>query len=358
LSRIEDSDAITRIADRIREQTAHPFNIDGLELSATVSIGVAIYPDHGTTFEELHRQADLAMYSAKKAGRDTCRNFANSMEHEAQEYLLILNGLRRALDNQEFVLHFQPQIALGTGQVVGAEALIRWNHPALGLISPGRFIPIAEDSGLIVEMGNWVIRECCRQAARWRASGIPELIVAANLSALQFRRGCLDQVVSDALCDANLDPGFLELELTESVLIEDGANVASILQQLKQIGVSLALDDFGTGYSSFAYLRNFRLDKLKIDQTFVRNISTNHGDEAIVHSIVQLARNFGLQTIAEGVETEEASHIVHRAGCDMAQGYLFAAPMNTEAFLDFLLRGQACPQQVSGRPSERRLFVL
>lgn len=358
LSQLEDTDAIARIADRVREQTSHPFDVDGFELSATLSIGVAIYPDHGITFEELHRQADLAMYSAKKAGRDIYRTYANSMEHEAKEYLLILNGLRRAVDNGEFVLYFQPQIALGTGQIVGAEALIRWNHPVLGLIPPGRFIPIAEDSGLIVEMGNWVIRECCRQAARWQGSGVPELIVAANLSALQFRRSFLDQVVSSALSESNLPPGFLELELTESVLIEDGAHVASTLEQLKEIGVSLALDDFGTGYSSFAYLRNFRLDKLKIDQTFVRNISTNRGDEAIVHSIVQLARNFGLQTIAEGVETEEASHIVHRAGCDMAQGYLFAEPMTSDAFLEFLLHREIRPPQAGPRNACNRLLVL
>jgi EAL domain-containing protein (putative c-di-GMP-specific phosphodiesterase class I) len=262
--------------------------------------------------------------------------YTTSMDTDAHEYLLILNGLQRAIDKQEFVLHYQPQIDLGSGRVTGAEALIRWQHPDLGLIPPGRFIAIAEDSGLIVEIGSWVIRECCRQARRWQEAGFQDLTVAANVSALQFRRGSLEDVVRDALEEAGLEPRFLELELTESILADDQAKAAAVLTRLHEIGVGLALDDFGTGYSSFTYLVNFKLDKLKIDQSFVRNISMNHKDETIVSSIVRLAREFGLRTVAEGVESEQALEVVRRAGCDQAQGFLFARPMIADDLLSFL----------------------
>ncbi len=336
LGNVEDSGAILQLAEQIREQTSHPFQVDGFELSSTVSIGAAVYPDDGLSFEELHRHADLAMYVAKKAGRNTCQMYTTSMDTDAHEYLLILNGLQRAIDKQEFVLHYQPQIDLGSGRVTGAEALIRWQHPDLGLIPPGRFIAIAEDSGLIVEIGSWVIRECCRQARRWQEAGFQDLTVAANVSALQFRRGSLEDVVRDALEEAGLEPRFLELELTESILADDQAKAAAVLTRLHEIGVGLALDDFGTGYSSFTYLVNFKLDKLKIDQSFVRNISMNHKDETIVSSIVRLAREFGLRTVAEGVESEQALEVVRRAGCDQAQGFLFARPMIADDLLSFL----------------------
>ena len=336
LSQIESSDSVERFAERIREQTAKPFQVDGFELSVTVSMGIAVYPDHGATFDELHRRADLAMYCAKKSGRNAHQVYTKAMETDAHEYLLILNGIRKGLDDREFVLHYQPQIDLHNGEVVGAEALIRWNHPKLGLIPPGRFIAVAEDSGLIAEMGNWVIQEACRQAARWQGAGHAGVPVAVNLSALQFRRGHLAEVVAEAINNAGLEPEMLELELTESVLVEDRINVASTLSMLQAFGVRVALDDFGTGYSTFTYLRDFRFDKLKIDQTFVRNICNSKVDESIVRSITQLSQNFGIKTIAEGVESQDAVEILRRASCDQAQGYLFGKPMGSEDFVRFL----------------------
>ena len=335
---IHSSDAVHGIAERIRKSLLSPLIVDGMDIPTTVSIGAAVYPDDGLSFEELHRRADLAMYCAKREGRDTFRIYRKSMESDAHEYVFTVNGLRKALERGEFVLHYQPQIQLKMGEVQGVEALIRWNHPELGLVPPGKFIPIAEDSGLIVEIGSWVIKEACRQAACWRESGLSNIRVAINISALQLRRGEFEHVVSDALRDADISPGMLEIELTESALIHDNTKVALLLKVLKQLGVRVALDDFGTGYSNFIYLRHFNLDRLKIDQSFVRNVTSNKGDVAIVRSIVQVARNFGLETVAEGVETDESLKVVRRAGCDLAQGFLLAKPMPAEAVFDFILK--------------------
>ena len=337
--RVKDSEVVEAIAQRIRHALTTPLELDGLELSTTVSIGAAIYPDDGNSFDELYRQADLAMYTAKREGRDAFRAYSRSMETDAHAYVATVNGLRRALEREELVLHYQPQIHLASGEVRAVEALIRWNRPGHGLVLPGKFITIAEDSGLIFEIGNWVIREVCRQAGEWRNQGVPKLRVAFNLSALQLRRGGLEKIIADALDEFQLEPELLELELTESALVHDNADVAAYLKLLQGFGIGIALDDFGTGYSNFTYLRNFDLDRLKIDQSFVRNITAkNKGDVAIVRSIVQLARNFGLETIAEGVETEEALKVARRTGCDYAQGFLLATPMPAAAIPGFIDR--------------------
>jgi diguanylate cyclase (GGDEF)-like protein/PAS domain S-box-containing protein len=319
--------AVEGIAERIHRALSEPLEVDGMEISTTVSIGAAIYPDDGVSFEELHRQADLAMYCAKREGRDTFRIYNKSMEADSQGYVLTVNGLRKALERGEFLLHYQPQVQLKTGTVTCVEALIRWNHPELGIVPPGKFIQIAEDSGLIVDIGKWIVKEACRQGAEWRACGLSTLRVATNVSAIQMRRGGLDRLISAALSESHLSAEALEIELTESALIHDNADVAALLKRLKDLGIGIALDDFGTGYSNFTYLRHFELDRLKIDQSFIRNITSNRGDVAIVRSIVQLARNFGFETVAEGVETEEALKVVRRAGCDQVQGYLLARPM-------------------------------
>jgi diguanylate cyclase (GGDEF)-like protein/PAS domain S-box-containing protein len=332
LSAVDDSEAINRVAANILERMIPSFSIGGLELSATVSIGISVYPDDGGDFDSLFRRADTAMYQAKEAGRNTYRFFAERMNIDANEYLQILNGLRRAVDLGEFVLHYQPQISLATNQVIGAEALIRWNHPDLGLVPPGRFISIAEDSGLIVEIGEWVLREACRQMMVWRDGGLCDVVVAVNLSAVQFRRGGLLKGVSQALRESGLPPSCLELELTESILIKDTENVLSTVKQLKALGVRLSIDDFGTGYSSLAYLRRFDLDKLKIDQSFVRDIAADPNNDTIVKAIVQLAQGLGLKTIAEGVEDLETLDVIRRHGCDEVQGFHFAKPMAPEQF--------------------------
>lgn len=337
LSPVAGGAEIDRIATAILNQARTPFfSIEGFELTVTLSIGVAVYPDDSKDFDVLHKQADMAMSVAKKSGRNGYRFYAERMESDAKEYHLVLNGLPKALERGEFVLHYQPQFSVATGKMTGAEALIRWAHPELGMIPPGRFIGIAEDSGLIVEVGQWVLETACRQAARWRELGLGQLVIGVNLSAVQFRRGGLAEIVRKALADADLDPCCLNLELTESILIENDAKVSAILKELKALGVSLSLDDFGTGYASFAYLRNFDLDELKIDQSFVREVSTNKGDERIVQSIIELAKGFGLRTVAEGVENADALEVIRAAGCDYAQGFYLARPMTSEALSDYL----------------------
>jgi EAL domain-containing protein (putative c-di-GMP-specific phosphodiesterase class I) len=249
------------------------------------------------------------------------------MDAEAGEHLLMRNGLRRALERQEFVLHYQPQIDLGNGAIIGVEALIRWNHPELGVVSPARFIPVAEESGLIVPIGEWVLREACRQAMAWRDAGLPELSMAVNLSAVQFKRGDVDRSVMQALEQTGFNPALLELELTESILIQNAESVLASVKRLKLLGVKISIDDFGTGYSSLSYLKRFDIDKLKIDQSFVRDLATDPDDAAIVRAIIQMARSLNLRTIAEGVETEEMLHQLRIFQCDEAQGYHFARPM-------------------------------
>ncbi|MDR3435352.1 EAL domain-containing protein [Telmatospirillum sp.] len=340
LSGVNDAEATIRVASQILEQTVPSFRVGDHELSVTVSIGIAVYPDDGRDFDVLLRRANRAMSHAKEAGRNTYRFFAAKMNVDANEYLSILNGLRKALERGEFVLHYQPQISLASGRIVGAEALVRWNHPELGLIAPGKFIAIAEDSGLIVEIGEWVAREACRQAVLWPGA----LTVAVNLSVVQFTRGGLLQSVKVALAETGLDPSRLELELTESILIKDTGNVLATVKQLKALGVKLSIDDFGTGYSSLAYLRLLDLDRLKIDQSFVRDIAVNHDDETIVKAIIQLAQGLGLKTVAEGVENSETLDVIRRQGCDEVQGYHFARPMPAGDFSVYLTEMAVLPR--------------
>ena len=234
------------------------------------------------------------------------------------------------------MLYFQPQIEIASGQLVGAEALIRWQHPDLGLVSPGRFIPVAEETGLIVEIGDWVLREACQQAARWRSAGMSKPLVAVNLSALQFKRGDIEASVASALGLSGIDPVMLELELTESILIGDTENVLATVKRLKAMGVKLSIDDFGTGYSSLSYLKRFEVDKLKIDQSFIRDLATDAEDAAIVRAIIQMARSLGLRTIAEGVETRQVSDLLRLYHCDEVQGYFYGRPMPAEDFMAFI----------------------
>ncbi len=328
--------AVTRIVDKIQRKLAEVFTINGGPLITSVSIGAAVYPDDGDGFYTLLKKADAAMYSAKQAGRNACRFFNSQMNVDAGERLHMLGDMRSALGRGEFLLHYQPQIDLGSGAVIGAEALVRWNHPERGLIPPGRFIPVAEESGLIVPIGEWVLREACREAAAWRRMGLPELVIAVNLSAIQFRRGNLEQTVAAALADSGLEPHYLELELTESILISDAEAVLQTVQRLKGLGVRLSIDDFGTGYSSLAYLKRFAVDKVKIDQSFIRGLDTDANDAAIVRAIIQMAAGLGLRTIAEGVEHERLLPYLRAHRCDEAQGYHFGAPMPAEQFTAYV----------------------
>ncbi|HCY15571.1 MAG TPA: GGDEF domain-containing protein [Curvibacter sp.] len=331
-----DTDAISPVLAKIRERLHDPFELDGHELTTSASIGIAIYPSDGRDFDTLLKKADTAMYQAKDAGRNSYRFFDEQMNVKAVEHLSLKSGLRRAIARSEFELHYQPQIDLVTGAVVGAEALLRWNHPDLGLVSPARFIPVAEDSGLIVPIGEWVIQEACSQGAAWKQAGLPPLVMAVNLSAVEFRRGDVEQKVIRALQDSGLDPHWLELELTESILIHNTEQVLATVQRLKRLGVKLSIDDFGTGYSSLSYLKRFEVDKLKIDQSFIRDLATDSDDAAIIRAIIQMARSLNLRTIAEGVEDAGMLAQLRLFECDEAQGYLFARPMPAPAFTAFV----------------------
>ncbi|HCY15138.1 MAG TPA: hypothetical protein DHV21_04035 [Curvibacter sp.] len=343
LSDLQDPDASLPVLAKIIGRLQDPFMADGNELSTSVSIGVAIYPTDGRDFESLRKKADMAMYRAKEAGRNTYRFFDEAMNFEAVEHLVIRNGLRRALERDELVLHYQPQIDLVSGRIIGAEALIRWQHPELGLVSPARFIHIAEESGMIVPIGEWVLNTACRQAVAWQQAGLPELVVAVNLSAVQFRRGNVEQDVVSALERSGLAPTLLELELTESILIQNVEQVLATVKGLKRLGVKLSIDDFGTGYSSLSYLKRFDIDKLKIDQSFIRDLATDPDDAAIVHAIVQMAHSLNLQAIAEGVENAAMLQQLRDFGCDEAQGYYFARPMPAEEFERYLAGLQLPP---------------
>jgi EAL domain-containing protein (putative c-di-GMP-specific phosphodiesterase class I) len=326
--------------------------VDGHELTTSASIGVALYPDDGRDFETLLKKADTAMYRAKDAGRNHYRFFDEQMNVEAVEHLHLKSGLRRALAQGEFELHFQPQFELASGRVIGVEALLRWRHPEDGLIPPSRFIPVAEDTGLIVPIGDWVIHEACRQAMAWRAAGLPPLIMAVNLSAVQFRRGEVQQTIAQALQATGFDPHLLELELTESVLIGDTETVLTSVRRLKQLGVKLSVDDFGTGYSSLSYLKRFDVDKLKIDQSFIRDLASDPDDAAIVRAIVQMAGSLNLRTIAEGVEDAATLALLREFSCDEAQGYHFARPMAAQSFVNFMAQraGASSSNEKVGTP--------
>ena len=341
LTGVQDMDAVNRMATQVVQALAQPFQIEGHELAASLSVGVAVWPDDGNTFDALLQRADTAMYQAKAAGRNTYRFYTAAMNTQALEQLKLRTALHWALDQRQFVLHYQPQIDLASGQVVGVEALVRWQRSPEELLPPGRFIATAEESGLIVPMGEWVLREACAQAVRWQQAGLPELTMAVNLSAVQFRRGDLLNSVTQALADSGLEPSRLELELTESLLIDDAEEVLEKVRRFKALGVCLSIDDFGTGYSSLAYLKRFAVDKLKIDQSFVRDIVSDPDDAAIVRAIISMARSLKLKVIAEGVETAELARFLRLYHCHEAQGFHYAKPMPADAFAQWLLDYQA-----------------
>ncbi|MHB8252518.1 MAG: bifunctional diguanylate cyclase/phosphodiesterase [Acidiferrobacter sp.] len=321
--------AIINIAERLLAAVAQPFLVHGHEMYVTASIGITVYPFDDLDCEDLLRNADVAMYKAKQAGKNTFQFYAASMSAQITERCTIENGLRHALDNGEFVLHYQPQVDLRSGRLVGVEALIRWQHPLRGLIAPDLFIPIAEESGLIVPIGEWVLRTACEQSRAWQNLGLPAVRVAVNLSGRQFRERDLPAMVAMVLKETGLDvtPEYLELEVTESILVEDIEKAVATLNTLHKMGLRLAIDDFGTGYSSLGYLRRFPINMLKIDQSFVRDITHNGDDAAIATVIITLGHSLGHTVIAEGVETEEQLVFLRNARCDEIQGYYYSKPL-------------------------------
>jgi diguanylate cyclase (GGDEF)-like protein/PAS domain S-box-containing protein len=325
-------------AKRLLRTVAEAHLIDRHLLHITTSIGVSIYPDDGLDAETLIKTADTAMYHAKENGRNCYQFFAPAMNIRAVERQFIEAGLRRALERHEFMLHYQPKIDMRTRTIIGAEALLRWKHLTRGSVPPEKFIPIAEDCGLILPIGAWVFREACRQARAWADEGLPVIKMAVNVSALEFRNENFLQGLFTILSETGLDPRSLEVELTESVLMKHAESAASILQALRQRGVQVAIDDFGTGYSSLNYLRKFPLDALKIDQSFIRQISTGE-DTAIVTAVIAMARSLKLRVIAEGVETLDELTFLKAHQCDEAQGYYFSRPVPADRFAKLLRTG-------------------
>ena len=332
LSDLQSSEVPAQIAGKIMATLSEPFQIEAHDATISASVGIALYPEDGAGFDELLKKADTAMYHAKEAGRNTYRFHTERMNADAQERLDLHGRLRRGLERAEFLLHYQPLIDLRTGDIVGGEALLRWQSPGHGLIAPGNFIPAAEHSGLIVPLGEWVLQEACAELALWHAQGCRQLSMAVNISAIQFRRGDVEETVLRALAASGAPPAALELELTESILIDGAEQVLATIRRLQALGVRLAIDDFGTGYSSLAYLKRFAVDELKIDQSFVRDIVSNPDDAAIVRAVIQMAGSLHLKVLAEGVETAAVADQLRAMQCDLVQGYHFGRPMPAAEF--------------------------
>jgi len=340
------------IARRARDTLRAPLGVSGVELHVTCSIGVAYYPTDANSAESLVARADAAMYCAKQRGRNNVQCFAQGMDAATVGRVSLESDLHAAIDAGQFELHYQPKPDTESGDVYGAEALIRWRHPQRGLIAPEHFIPLAEECGLINEIGAWVLREACRQCAEWQQSGLPELRVAVNVAATQFRRGDLLDVIRGALLSAGLEPRFLEIELTESAVMTNPEESAAILEQLSRMGVLVSVDDFGTGYSSISYLRRFPIDKLKIDRSFVRDLDCEV-DASIVQAIISLAHSLKLKVVAEGVETPDQLQFLRSLGCDQYQGFHFSPPLPAGQFAE-LLRGWQRPEDEQARAEGER----
>lgn len=328
-------DALPRVAQKILDTVAEPFTIDPHELSVSASLGVALYPDDGHDLEALVRCADSAMYRAKQNGRNGYSFFTSDLEAEAVRRLQIVSALRHALELHQLSLRYQPQFDARNGALVGAEVLLRWQHPGLGTVSPAEFIPAAEDSGQMLAIGEWVLRQAVRQMRSWLDQGMAPFVMAVNLSASQFRHPDLPQLVSNILAQEQLPPQYLELELTEGMAMVDPPAAVMVMDQLHERGVRMAIDDFGIAYSSLSYLKKFKVTKLKIDQSFVQEISTNAEDRAIVAAIINLSRSLGLRTIAEGVEHAAQLEYLRRQGCDEIQGYYYSRPLTAAQFEAF-----------------------
>jgi diguanylate cyclase (GGDEF)-like protein/PAS domain S-box-containing protein len=324
------------VARRIMSSLAEPYVVQGCELFGSVSIGIAVFPSDGDDTKTLLRNADSAMYHAKLKGKNTFEFYTESLTQTSVERMNMEAKLRRAIEHGEFHLSFQPKIEAQSGRLAGAEALLRWNTAGLGPVSPGKFIPLAEETGLIVPLGDWVLKEACRQMQAWEAVGLPPVTVAVNVSARQFQRCDLYKSVTELLDETGLRPECLELEITESTIMADVPRAKVILRKLSEMGIRLSIDDFGTGYSSLAQLRWLPLDALKIDQSFVKGLSENQDDPALTVAIIAMAHSLGIRAIAEGVETEAQLAFLQRHGCDEAQGYLFSPAVPAPEFVQFL----------------------
>ena len=344
------ADALTEnaalIAGKILETLARPFAVNGSALVITGSIGISVFPKDGDDVQLLVRNAETAMYRAKEQGRNTCQFYTAEMNARSEVRVALEHELRQALERAEFLVYYQPKVSLRTGRVTGMEALVRWQSPDRGMVGPDTFIPLAEETGLIVPLGAWVLRTVCAQNRAWQDAGLPALTVAVNLSPRQFRQQDIAALIEDALTGAGLDPRFLELEITESMVMRDANRVAALLGDLKRLGVALSMDDFGTGYSSLSYLKRFPFDKLKIDKSFVCDITRDPDNAAIAKAIIAMAHSLHLKVIAEGVETQGQLEYLRSHGCDEMQGYYFSRPVPAREFEILLREHRQLPAQV------------
>ncbi|MDQ2687512.1 MAG: EAL domain-containing protein [Armatimonadota bacterium] len=356
LPSIPDAEAAIEVARKAMAVFQSPFTILEREFLVTGSIGVSLYPFDGLDARTLLQHADVAMYRAKDLGRNGWQLFDESMNKVASERLALEVSLRRAIENDELILHYQPQQCLATGRITGVEALVRWEHPTEGLIPPDRFIALAEETGLILPLGEWVLRAACRQVVEWQAAGL-QLRVAVNLSARQIRDGALAVRIPDILAEEGLAPQWLDLELTETALIEDGVHAIDTLTHLRALGIRMAVDDFGTGYSSLSYLRCFPLDTLKVDRSFMSHLVTDEANQAVVRAVIELGQSLGLEVIAEGVETDAQRAWLVGCNCDILQGYLLSPPLMPAA-LERLLRAFAAPPPTRVMATSAPLLLL
>ena len=343
VEQVDEPQGAAVVAEKILDRLREPFSIEGQEFLVTGSIGVSIYPEQGEDVDTLIKNADAAMYRAKELGRNGYQFFSDRLTAIAQERQQLKVNLRHALKRNEFRLHYQPQVALDSYQIVGMEALIRWEHPETGLIPPNQFIPFAEETGLIEPIGQWVLSEACRQAVEWQQAGLPVVMISVNLSARQLEQPDIVSLVQNVLNSSGLNPAMLELEITESMLMGDADRAIDTLKALKSLGIALAIDDFGTGYSSLSYLKRFPVDKLKIDREFVRNLPQDHEDLAITRAIIALGQSLNLQLIAEGVETTEQYKLLLAEGCEQMQGYLFSPAVPAEEMKKLLTERKTVP---------------
>jgi diguanylate cyclase (GGDEF)-like protein/PAS domain S-box-containing protein len=358
ISNLSTPDDASLVAKKILEEFSRPFKLDGHETYVTASIGISIYPDDGDNSVILLKNADTSMYRAKEQGRNNVQFFTQELNARVTHRLNVERELRHALERNELELHYQPQVSLDTGRIVSAEALLRWHHPQRGLLAPADFIAIAEESGLIVPIGQWVVDKACAQATTWHRGGHRGLTIAVNISPTEIRRGNLPEQIQTALGRAGLDPGKLEVEITESMAMESAESFIDTLRALKEVGVNIAIDDFGTGYSNLRYLKRFPIDTIKVDQIFVRDIVTDTDDAAIIRAIIAMAHQLKLKVVAEGVETEAQASFLRRNHIDLVQGFLFAAPLAATSFGRLLDTHMAQPLLTKSDSSLRALLLV
>jgi diguanylate cyclase (GGDEF)-like protein/PAS domain S-box-containing protein len=340
LTELDSVQAAAKVARRTLDAMCAPIPLEAQEVFATASIGITIYPFDGENVDYLLKNADTAMYHAKSEGRNNYQYYTKSMNASAFENLALENSLRRALEREEFELYYQPQVSIDSGKIVGVEALIRWMHPEMGMISPVQFIPLALETGLIVPMDEWGLRVACSQAKAWQDAGLPPICVSVNLSSYQFRQKNLTEAVARIISETRLDPQYLDIELTEGTIMQNADETIRTLNELKEMGIRLSIDDFGTGYSSLSYLKRFPLDTLKIDRSFIMDITNDPDDEALTRAIIAMSNSLKIKVIAEGVETEEQLDFLKTNGCDEFQGYLFSRPVPASELAEMLKSGK------------------